>query len=161
MSPTTCGSWRNKCRCCSRRTGPWQPRIDSRNSKTTWSNRWSFEAGTATRIPKASSGPTLALCSIPSSSSRPSVSASRPVHPRLWLSRGVKNKIVDEISLYSSLVKFMKNVLLPTDLLLKTENSKAFIYLRVKAIIFLKNELCTEMNQTCEYNIFVFLQKSA
>ena len=32
---------------------------------------------------------------------------------------------------YSSLVKFMKNVLLPTDLLLKTENSKAFIYLRV------------------------------
>ena len=30
----------------------------------------------------------------------------------------------------------MKNVLLPTDLLLKTEHSKAFIYLRVRAIIF-------------------------
>ena len=47
---------------------------------------------------------------------------------------------------YSSLVKFMRNLLLPTDLLLKTENSKAFIYLRVRAIIYLKNELCTEMN---------------
>ena len=47
----------------------------------------------------------------------------------------------------------MKNLLLPTDLLLKT-----FIYLRVRAIIFLKNELCTEMNQACEYDFFVFLQ---
>ena len=62
------------------------------------------------------------------------------------------------ILIYSTLVKFMKNMLLPTDLLLKTENSKAFIYLRVRAIIFLKNELCTEMNQACEYNLFVFLQ---
>ena len=44
--------------------------------------------------------------------------------------------------MYSSLVKFMKNLFLPTDLLWKTENSKAFIYLRVRAIIFLKNELC-------------------
>ena len=52
----------------------------------------------------------------------------------------------------------MKNVLLPTDLLLKTENSKAFSYLRVRAMIFLTNELCTEMNQACEYNFFVFLQ---
>ena len=60
--------------------------------------------------------------------------------------------------LYSTLAKFMNNVLLPTDLLLKTENSKAFIYLRVGAIIFLKNELCTEMNQACEYHFFVFLQ---
>ena len=48
----------------------------------------------------------------------------------------------------------MKNLLLPTDLLLKTVNSKAFIYLRVRAIIFLKNELCTEMNQACEYIFF-------
>ena len=40
----------------------------------------------------------------------------------------------------------------------KTENSKAFIYLRIRAIIFLKNELCTEMNQACEYNFVVFLQ---
>ena len=47
---------------------------------------------------------------------------------------------------YSSLVKFTKNVLLPTDLVLKTENSKAFIYLTVRAITFLKNELFTEMN---------------
>ena len=59
---------------------------------------------------------------------------------------------------YSTLAKFMKNVLLLTDLLLKTEHSKAFIYFRVRAIIFLKNELCTEMNQACEYNFFVFLQ---
>ena len=58
---------------------------------------------------------------------------------------------------YITLAKFMKNLLLPTDLLLKTENSKAFIYLRVRAIIFLKNELFTEMNQTCDYNFFVFL----
>ena len=43
------------------------------------------------------------------------------------------------LSMYSSLVKFMKNLLLPTDLLLKTENSKAFIYLKVGAMIFLKN----------------------
>ena len=62
------------------------------------------------------------------------------------------------LHIYSSLVKFMKNVLLPTDLLLTTENSKALIYSRVRAIIFLKNELCTEMNQACEYNFFVFLQ---
>ena len=47
---------------------------------------------------------------------------------------------------YSTLAKFMNNLLLPTDLLVKTENSKAFIYLRVRVIIFLKNELCTEMN---------------
>ena len=59
---------------------------------------------------------------------------------------------------YSTLAKFMKKLLLPTDLLLKTENSKAFVYLRVRAIIFLKNELCTEMNRACEYNFFVFLQ---
>ena len=52
----------------------------------------------------------------------------------------------------------MENVLLPTDLLLKTENSKAFIYLRIRAKIFLKNEFCTEMIQACEYNFFVFLQ---
>ena len=52
----------------------------------------------------------------------------------------------------------MKNLLLPTDLQQKPKNSKAFIYLRVRAIIFLKNELCTEMNQACEYNFFVFLQ---
>ena len=38
----------------------------------------------------------------------------------------------------------MKNLLLTTDFLLKTENSKAFIYLRVRAIIFLKNELCNK-----------------
>ena len=50
------------------------------------------------------------------------------------------------ISIYSTLAKFMNNVLLPTDLLFKTENSKAFIYLRVRAIIFLKNELYTELN---------------
>ena len=63
--------------------------------------------------------------------------------------------------IYSTLAKFMKNLLLPTDLLLKTENSKAFIYLRVRAKFFLKNELCTEMNQACEYNFFVLLQLSA
>ena len=52
----------------------------------------------------------------------------------------------------------MKKFLLRTDLLLKTENSKAFFYLRVRAIIFLKNELRTEMNYACE-NIFeIFLQ---
>ena len=44
------------------------------------------------------------------------------------------------------------------DLLLKTEYSKAFIYLRVGAIIFLKNELCTEMNQAWNIIFFVFLQ---
>ena len=48
--------------------------------------------------------------------------------------------------MYNSLVKFMKNVFLPTDLVLKTENSKALIYLTVRAIIILKNELCTEMS---------------
>ena len=52
----------------------------------------------------------------------------------------------------------MKKFLLPTEIVLKTENSKAFIYLRVRAIIFLKNELSTEMNQACEYHFFVFLQ---
>ena len=51
-------------------------------------------------------------------------------------------RLSNRCNIYSSLVKFMKNLLLPTDLLLKTENSKAFIYLRVRAIIFLKNELC-------------------
>ena len=61
-------------------------------------------------------------------------------------------------SIYSTLAKFMKKLLLPTDLLVKTENSKAFIYLRVRAIIFLRNELCTEMNQACEYNFFVFFK---
>ena len=60
--------------------------------------------------------------------------------------------------MYSTLAKFMKHLLLPNDLLKKTKNSKAFIYLRVRAIRFLKNELCTEMNQACEYNFFVFLQ---
>ena len=45
--------------------------------------------------------------------------------------------MIDQFQLtYSTLAKFMKNVLLPTDLLLKTENSKAFIYLKVRAIIF-------------------------
>ena len=52
----------------------------------------------------------------------------------------------------------MKIILLPIEMVLKMENSKAFIYLRVRAIIVLKNELCTEMNQSCEYNFFVFLQ---
>ena len=60
--------------------------------------------------------------------------------------------------MYSTLAKFMTFFLHSTDLLLKTENSKAFIYLKVRAIIFLKNGLCTEMNQACEYNFFVFLQ---
>ena len=38
--------------------------------------------------------------------------------------------------LYSSLVKFVKNILRPTDLVLKAANSKAFIGLMVRATVF-------------------------
>ena len=53
----------------------------------------------------------------------------------------------------------MKKLLLPTDLLLKTENSKVFIYLRDRAIIFLKHELCTEMHKESEFTYLSHLQK--
>ena len=38
--------------------------------------------------------------------------------------------------IYSSLVKFVKFLLRPTDFVLKSANSKAFIYLMVRALIF-------------------------